>query len=171
MKQETVIAHCLLSIIAVGSVMPSVRKNVISAATPAEAVLTDRLQGHKKDRRSLTPVSFTFIYPSFQVLFQSVVVDVIPLDVVEILLKNSHKFLFHNVTPLSVRRDFFRSLRTSSVIHQTPPPVPPNGNKKWSNLLMMLLKIFIKRRIKIGRNIYGTECFEHFLIWILTMPS
>ena len=107
---------------------------VLNYKSKKEAVLTDRLQGHKKDRRSLTPVSFTFIYPSFQVLFQSVVVDVIPLDVVEILLKNSHKFLFHNVTPLSVRRDFFRSLRTSSVIHQTPPPVPPNGNKKWSNL-------------------------------------
>ena len=51
MKQETVIAHCLLSIIAVGSVMPSVRKNVISAATPAEAVLTDRFLLAKKRRQ------------------------------------------------------------------------------------------------------------------------
>lgn len=66
-------------------------------------------QGHKKDRRPLkAPVSFTFacIYPSLEVLFYLVVVDVILLDKLEILLKDLHDFLFHNVTPLSVRRAF-----------------------------------------------------------------
>ena len=61
MKQETVIAHCLLSIIAVGSVMPSVRKNVISAATLAEAVLTDRFLLAKKRRQPLGCLLFQFL--------------------------------------------------------------------------------------------------------------
>jgi hypothetical protein len=36
-------------------------KSKKEAVAPGPAVP----QGHKKDRRSLTPVSFTFIYPSF----------------------------------------------------------------------------------------------------------
>lgn len=82
---------------------------------------------------------------------QFVIVDVIPLGKIEILLKNCHNFLFHNVKlPFCPR--VFHFLRTATVIHPRKADVLPKQNKKWSNLA--------KRRGLLGLPFSAERCIS-----------